>query len=623
MIKKSNNATKITKIAGLVLGATMSAAAYCHTAWAWTQIGLPAVGTSSQSKHFGGAQQILTTANPLLAVAPDINGVKILTANSTANGGWTSSLIDTVQFEGAKLLSENMVVAWNRYIEPIFYVKNGGVWQKQGGTGRWPFTKGWPMAVTRLPSGNVGMLISEAQAGKIVEGPLYYIKYNGSNVWGNKVLLTNGMVGDASIIKHASGLITVVWSERDPNYVPSKAGWSGWKIMLSNSSDEGATWTPAMTVASRIIAPERQEAASSLAAAAAGNNQIALLFSGWSANAFNQLWGKVVDVNSGVGSGMMILPTEGDMVYSPTLAVLNDGSWIAAWQQKRGTDMEILAAERSANGVWGGSINISSDPFFIDRDPLIAANGNGKLEILYTTSKIAGGQEELTLTEGTIADPVLDTDGDGMPDWAESGIDNDGDGVDDTYSSACASWEETDGVFSISTDYGRLEQVQVTDWRNINASNPNILAPLSAAISFRIAGLPVGGSATVNIKTPYSLSGITPRWMKWTKHGTWQETPAPTANNSTNNGIVITLTDGAAGDEDGTANGTILDPGIVTGASDIGNRTGQVANGATGGGGHGGCILGSYGNTIGIFIQASILLTLVSMITISNRRKTQ
>ena len=78
-------------------------------------------------------------------------------------------------------------------------------------------------------------------------------------------------------------------------------------------------------------------------------------------------------------------------------------------------------------------------------------------------------------------------------------------------------------------------------------------------ISFRLDDVPVGGAATVRIYSS-SLVGVN-GYAKY-HDGAWSSlAPANVAVDLAGGFVEIVLTDGAIGDDDGTANGSILDPG--------------------------------------------------------------
>jgi LPXTG-motif cell wall-anchored protein len=81
------------------------------------------------------------------------------------------------------------------------------------------------------------------------------------------------------------------------------------------------------------------------------------------------------------------------------------------------------------------------------------------------------------------------------------------------------------------------------------------------AISFTIEDLDVGASVTVRITTPGPATG----YAKPTASG-WALVPGAI---TIGNGVAVTLVDGGIGDDDGLANGRIVDPGAVVAPAQI------------------------------------------------------
>jgi hypothetical protein len=100
---------------------------------------------------------------------------------------------------------------------------------------------------------------------------------------------------------------------------------------------------------------------------------------------------------------------------------------------------------------------------------------------------------------------------------------------------------------------------------NLTAVDPGTLPPRpdtslvfpDGMFSFRITGVPVGGTVTVFITLPSGIPANGEYWKYDSTNG-WYEIPYTLVSADT---IAITLTDGGTGDSDGIANGTITDPG--------------------------------------------------------------
>ncbi len=449
--------------------------------------------------------------------------------------------------------------------------------------------------------GDVLFLATEAQPGRIVEGPLHAVRHVGGQ-WQASTLLSSASVGDARIVMHASGLVSAVWSERSG---------SVWRIMLANSSDQGATWSAPVEVVGNIQAPPAQESAVLLAAAALPTgDQLALAFTGWASQPHSQIWAKQVDAASGAGTGLTLLPDAGDMVYSPGIAVQSDGRWQVVWQQKLGIDMEVYLAERSPAGQWSGGINVSSDPLHLNYDAHVAGALSHAVNVAFTTTVVPGVAENYQIAMGAASDPALDSDGDGMPDAQEAGQDMDGDGVDDALSAAVATWSHADGRYALILDgAGALARVQALDTQSAHVADPASYRRLSDMISFRIQGLMAGAEARVHLVTPHRLPADA-TWMKWNAAGLWEDVGVPVSLDAAGTGLHIVLTDGGVGDEDGMANGVIEDPGMLA-APQSGPSSAPAP--AAGGGG-GGCLLGMTAQAYpGMLLLLGVLLALMRL----------
>jgi hypothetical protein len=76
---------------------------------------------------------------------------------------------------------------------------------------------------------------------------------------------------------------------------------------------------------------------------------------------------------------------------------------------------------------------------------------------------------------------------------------------------------------------------------------------------FQITSITPGSTLTVTICLPSNADENTQYWK--CQNGTWSSIPIVDDGNANDNVITIQLTDGGDGDADGTANGTIVDPG--------------------------------------------------------------
>ncbi len=100
-------------------------------------------------------------------------------------------------------------------------------------------------------------------------------------------------------------------------------------------------------------------------------------------------------------------------------------------------------------------------------------------------------------------------------------------------------------------------------------------------------GIPVGGTAVVTITYPLPLPAGTLIY-KVGPGGFYQYTNAVVSGS----GVTLTVTDGGAGDSDGTPNGIIVDPvGAASPSSSGGSTSAGAGDGGGGGGGGGGCFI--------------------------------
>jgi len=77
--------------------------------------------------------------------------------------------------------------------------------------------------------------------------------------------------------------------------------------------------------------------------------------------------------------------------------------------------------------------------------------------------------------------------------------------------------------------------------------------------SFNITGIPAGSTVTITITLPSAMPGATQYWK--CQNGQWVNCTSLLGSNDGDNIITLTIEDGGLGDGDGTANGTIVDPG--------------------------------------------------------------
>jgi hypothetical protein len=110
------------------------------------------------------------------------------------------------------------------------------------------------------------------------------------------------------------------------------------------------------------------------------------------------------------------------------------------------------------------------------------------------------------------------------------------------------------GTLSMTTTAGRVSGMAAIPLAELPSPPPGMNLPYGA-ISFTIEDLDVGASVTVRITVPGPATG----YAKPTASG-WALVPGVVR---IANGVAVTLVDGGVGDDDGLANGRIVDPGAV------------------------------------------------------------
>ncbi len=151
-------------------------------------------------------------------------------------------------------------------------------------------------------------------------------------------------------------------------------------------------------------------------------------------------------------------------------------------------------------------------------------------------------------------DSSHDTDGDCIPDTEEGNYSNDP-------AKAEADLVNTTGKILIDTSFNAGTNLTDVHTMSANDSFLNQTKPsdylFTDLVSFRVAGVQVGGTITVDITFPSVASGA--KYFKVDDNG-FSEFSGAVFNGNT---VTLTLTDGGAGDEDGQPNGEILEPGGV------------------------------------------------------------
>ncbi|MDX8401978.1 MAG: choice-of-anchor U domain-containing protein [Mariprofundaceae bacterium] len=545
---------------------------------AWTQRTLPSPHGDSQTALTGGNRAPLVAGGDWLLARVTDAGAAVWT--STDRGAsWAAAPLNDPGADQARLLSPDTAITWARHRGPVVHARDAaGNWKARSTPADWPLSASWMMDAL-VVRGEVWMLATVPDAGRIVEGALRLVRFAGG-VWQMPVVL--GRAGHARLAMLDNGMVALVQAERDD---AAGGGWTNWRLTLRTSAD-GIVWSAPVALVTNLRAPTAQEAAVQLALAPLSGGRLAVAFTGWAYRPHNQLWVKVCDASSGVALALDRMPDAGDMVFSPSLAALPDGRLAVAWQQRIGMDTEILLAEQDASGAWGAAVAVSADPLHLDRDPHLHAMPAGAaspLLVAWTRADAPGAQEWFRLAWGDAGDPPLDSDGDGMPDTQEAGQDMDGDGVDDAYSDKVATWATPAGRIALALESaGGLRRVQ--SLTTVPVVTSGVRRTIGDPVSFEVHGVGLGGRALVHLMTPWRLPDDA-EWLKRDATGRWMPSDALTAPDGTEHGIRIELIDGGAGDEDGLADGVIHDPGVIGAPVGATTRVDPVVSAAGGGGG--------------------------------------
>ena len=124
------------------------------------------------------------------------------------------------------------------------------------------------------------------------------------------------------------------------------------------------------------------------------------------------------------------------------------------------------------------------------------------------------------------------------------------------------------GIACFETDAGTIEDLVAVDEATLPEEGKPALVFLHGFFSFDITGLTPGQTAVVTITLPDNMPVGTQYWKYHASEGGWIQIPM--GSNDGDPVITITLVDGGLGDDDGTANGVIVDqggPGMSLGIS--------------------------------------------------------
>ncbi|MDX8386908.1 MAG: choice-of-anchor U domain-containing protein [Ghiorsea sp.] len=574
---------------------------------AWEQHTLPTSFTQSSTTHYGGNKApLVLSPSQIKTVSANQNGMHVW--NSSNDGiNWTSKPLTTnnsASITQAYLATDTLALGWSDETPPVMFRYSASSDSWSAASHVWPLASWKIIHVGTSTTGDPIVLATEPKAGNLVEGELFII-YGNQSGWSTPVMLSsaNASVGDASLVTHVSGLQSVVWSQRNA---------LSWEIMVRNSSD-GQTWTSPTPVVQNIAAPYFLESGVQIAADTLNHEEIALAFTGWENEVYSQVWSKAFDAITGnTTQAKALLPSATDMAVQPSVVTLANNTWAVAWQQNLGIDSEIYVVQHESNGTWTNAVNVSVDPMHLDRDPHITLGSSKTLTIAYTRRVQADTHEVYTFAEGDINDSSLDSDGDGIADSQEQGQDLDQDGIDDAQSARVATWVGTEGRYALIVEgNGELRQVQAPAFAETHYDNPQSYQVSGSLFSFQIHALSFGESTQVHLKTPQVLD-IDTTWLKLNPDAQWSDSERNNVyRDALETGLIINLTDGGAGDEDGVSNGIIVDPAVLATPNHLDTTTASEAvSAATNESQAGGCLVPTQNkiNQMLILLMGFILL---------------
>jgi len=125
------------------------------------------------------------------------------------------------------------------------------------------------------------------------------------------------------------------------------------------------------------------------------------------------------------------------------------------------------------------------------------------------------------------------------------------------------------GTAYFASDAGTIEDLTALKESDLPEENSDLDFP-HGLFEFNITGLTPGETVTVSIDFPQNIPTTAQYWKYHTPQG-WYQLPTMGSNDG-DNIITIQLTDGGIGDDDGVANGVIVDqggPGLPKGKADL------------------------------------------------------
>jgi hypothetical protein len=256
----------------------------------------------------------------------------------------------------------------------------------------------------------------------------------------------------------------------------------------------------------------------------------------------------------------------------------------------RGRELDFDLLSRQATGT--GELNLEGFPtagewrcFAQNMDSEGAPLNPYEVEVGAT-----GGEFTIVVPTGMLIEgpPSTSVDDDGVPDFVEAQAPNNGDGNGDgtpdhqqaNVTSLPANGAEPGGTGSFMTVAGpagsTLSDVSTMDPDDAATPPPAGTTLPNGLVNFTMTGVPTGSSQKVSLYGG-SFTGVNAYAKYDADTGTWTTLPAGQVQIFTDH-VDITITDGAIGDADGAANGSIADPGGVA-VIQTGDHTPPVVTG--------------------------------------------
>ena len=225
-----------------------------------------------------------------------------------------------------------------------------------------------------------------------------------------------------------------------------------------------------------------------------------------------------------------------------------------------GIDLEIPNATYTSNGAQNITIpGLETGNYRI----VLVGIGTGEYTLNVTggvgNDTVSEDSYTATISEGEVQDSTVNV---AMITWLTIHVDVP-EPIDPIVPSATGT-----GNVSFIADSGTIVNITALNETDLPAENPNVDFP-HGLFSFNITGLDLGQTVNITIAFPQDIPTTAQYWKYHTPEGWYL---IPMGSNDGDNIITITLQDGGMGDDDGDANGVIVDhggPGIPVAAPNI------------------------------------------------------